>query len=441
MKKHLKPAAAILSAAISLSALSAPAYADDSFTFFFTFPSGSSDIYYDNQETEAVFFEDPITVDQFSKNYKPSLEGSSSSEGIFLSWNYAIGADYFSVYKYDPSQKKFLFVQRVYGTYFVDTDVESRSEYNYKISAHTESGEMSKISDTCRVKTGIIIGRPDIATRNDTITVSWKTTKSAEGYEIYYYKRKAAPNSFYVSYSGSDTVTHKGDFSWNAADQKFTKLYTTEKDSVTIKRDKAYDYYFKVRAYYTENGKKKYSGFSDILDSTSSPALMNGALGASKNTYSVISYRSDLNGWTQKISDADKKILDDFIAKNFTSDMTPFEKAQYAARYIHDNVDYASASQLNAISNISPVNAVFVKKTGQCYQYNSALASLLAYMGYDIRLCNGYRGYDSSDRWPHTWCEITLDGIRYVVDAGNKKDGLYNFCIPYGNTQKYLLDQ
>ncbi|MCM1382309.1 MAG: arylamine N-acetyltransferase, partial [Muribaculaceae bacterium] len=274
------------------------------------------------------------------------------------------------------------------------------------------------------------------------ITISWNKNSKADGYEIYYYKKKAGKKNFHTSYSSEGAVayTESPESLKKAEQQEFKKLKTTTETSYAIKRDKNYSYYFKIRAYQNKDGKKVYGDFSGVSSTTSSVSLFNGAKGKSKSTVPVISYRSDVSEWTMNISAADKKTISDFMKKHFTSGMSDYDKAVYLADYIHYNVDYASAEGLNKISNLSCVQAAITNKTGQCYQYNGALAEFLAYMGYDVRLVCGYRESQlTGNRISHYWCEITLDGVKYVLDAGNKKDGLYNFCLPYECTNGYVV--
>ena len=122
--------------------------------------------------------------------------------------------------------------------------------------------------------------------------------------------------------------------------------------------------------------------------------------------------------------------------------MSDFEKMKYLTEYIHYSVAYADDSGMRKIANMSCIQAAVVNKTGQCYHYNGALAEFLAYMGYDVRLVCGYReSAYSGNRISHYWCEVTLDGTTYVIDAGNQKDGLYTLCLPYKCVDGYVVNQ
>lgn len=388
---------------------------------------------------------------EFSKNLKPEFTAETTSTGIKIKWDTVNNADFFRIYKYDKSKKKYVKLTDVYSYFsgYTDTDVQSKTTYSYKIRVYqTKNGKDigSKLSDAVSVTMPIMPGDIDVYVTSKKIKLSWDKNKYADGYEVYYNKVKVTKKdkkSFFSSYGSGGSFSYHEDNEgyYKAVNGNFKKLKTTTSTSYSFNRDKNYKYYFKLRPYELKNGKKVYGEFSSVKASTGSDALFNGALGKSKSSLKVISYRSDVKEWTMSISAADKKIMDNFAAKHFKKTMSPYEKAQYLADYIHYNVNYATDADLNKISGLTCVNAVFNKKTGQCYQYNGALAEFLAYMGYDVRLVCGYRGYDKNNRWSHYWCEITLDGTKYVIDAGNQKDGLYNFVMPYECTDKYLLNQ
>lgn len=391
-------------------------------------------------DRDAYWFLDYPVPEKFSESLVPSFTAKAAADGVELNCDYVLDADRIRIYRYDAKKKKYVFLADSYSTYYCDKTARSLTSYSYKIRIYS-GNKKSKMSDAVKVKTPLMTGAANVAVSNSAIKISWKKNPKADGYEVYYYKAKAGSRkNFYTSYSV------KGTFSYNEKDgnlskiakKEFKKLKSTKETSYSIKRDKNYNYYFKVRAYKNKDGKKVYSEFSDISASTCSASLFNGAKGKSKSTVPVISYRSDVNAWTMKISAADKKVMDDFMKEHFTSGMSDYDKAVYLADYIHYNVDYAY--DLSKASNMSCIQAAITNKTGQCYQYNGALAEFLAYMGYDVRLVCGYReSMMSGNQISHYWCEITLDGTKYVIDAGNKKDGLYNFCLPYECVSGYIV--
>lgn len=415
--------------------------------------SVSADNYFDISEEEAAMEPavepetewDYTEPENFSEKLVPTFKAEAASDGVALKCDYVYGADFIRIYRYDANKKNYVFLADSHSTYYCDKTAKSLTSYSYKIRMYTSGGKKSKLSKAVKIKTPLLSGSANVAVSSSKIKISWNENDKADGYEIYYYKEKAgSKKNFYSEHS------NKGTFAYNEKignlekieKKEFKKLKSTKETSYSIKRDKNYNYYFKIRAYAAENGKKVYSEFSGISASTSSVSLFNGAKGKSKSAVPVISYRSDVGEWTMNISAADKKVMDAFMKEHFTSGMSDYDKAVYLADYIHYNVDYASESGLNKISNMSCIQAAITNKTGQCYQYNGALAEFLAYMGYDVRLACGYReSAYSGNRISHYWCEITLDGTKYVLDAGNTKDGLYNFCLPYECTDGYLLNK
>lgn len=457
MKKLKRTIAAVLAAA---TVLTVPAgvsaeeyffYYDGSDITFYIPPEQVT--YVQDEEEEPVAEDDDIDwtwyfdfdykePEKFSTSLVPTFTAEAVSNGVKLKCDYVDGADYIKIYRYDSKKKKYVFLADSYSTIYTDTTAKSLTSYSYKIRMYTNSGKKTKLSEAVKIKTPLLPGNANVAVSSSKITVSWNKNSKADGYEIYYYKKKAGKKNFHTSYSAEGTIAYSESPSSleKAEKQEFKKLKTTTETSYAIKRDKNYNYYFKIRAYKKEDGKKVYSDFSGVSATTSSASLFNGAKGKSKTTLPVISYRSDVSEWTMNISAADQRVIYDFMKEHFTSGMSDYDKAVYLADYIHYNVDYATAEGLNKISNMSCVQAAITNGTGQCYQYNGALAEFLAYMGYDVRLVCGYRESQlTGDRISHYWCEITLDGVKYVLDAGNKKDGLYNFCLPYECTNGYVV--
>ena len=115
--------------------------------------------------------------------------------------------------------------------------------------------------------------------------------------------------------------------------------------------------------------------------------------------------------------------------------MSAYDKAEYLSKYIHYNVKYAETNEdWNKISGVSPTKAIFELHTGQCYQYNAAFTLFLAYLGFDVRLIASYReSVYGGNRISHYWGEITLDGKKFILDAGNTNTSLYYFAVPYEN--------
>ena len=120
--------------------------------------------------------------------------------------------------------------------------------------------------------------------------------------------------------------------------------------------------------------------------------------------------------FTIKLSDKDIAIIEQFAAEHFDADDTLAEKLYKTHQWIHYNVDYAYAGEKwNEIVNLSYVDAIFNHKKGQCVQYNGAMASVLAYYGFDVYMVRGW----TSPGTQHFWTEVNLNGKTYKVECGN----------------------
>ena len=437
--KLRKVAAAILAAAMMLSVpatVSALSWADEDIPLE------------DAEEVEEDWGWGGSTAKSFSTSLKPEFTATAGAEGIIIDWDYIRNADSYRIYRYNEKTKKYAKIgeARWFDENFYDTDIKTGTTYSYKIRAYDEKGNASQLSDAKKATVNLTIRPLTVGVTSSKIKLSWAKNKNADGYEIWYYKNKiSSADKGYSSYTAiinpkklEDSYTYTYLDNCDQIDYKnatYKKLKTTSSTSYSMKRDKNYSYYFKLRAYYVKNGKKVYSAFTDIKLSGTAEALMNGAKGSAKTSVSVVSYRSDVANTTLTYSSADKKIMDDFAKKHFTSKMSAFDKAAYLSIYIHNNVKYAeSSSELSKISNVSPTKAIFEYKLGQCYQYNAAFTLFLAYLGFDVRLIASHRlSASSGNQISHYWGEITLDGKKFILDAGNKKDGLYYFAVPYEN--------
>lgn len=124
----------------------------------------------------------------------------------------------------------------------------------------------------------------------------------------------------------------------------------------------------------------------------------------------------ELVDFTFKLSDADIAIIEQFAAENFPANATLAEKLYITHQWIHYNVDYAYAgAKWNEIVNLSYVDAIFNHKKGQCVQYNGAMASVLAYYGFDVYMVKGW----TKPGTQHFWTEVELNGHTYMVETGN----------------------
>lgn len=145
--------------------------------------------------------------------------------------------------------------------------------------------------------------------------------------------------------------------------------------------------------------------------------------------------------YTYAMSKNDLSILKAFAKEHFTDGMSAAKKVAYTMQWIHSNVTYASSSaSWNKISGKSWVEAIFKYQTGQCVQYNGALACMMAYLGYDSSLVQGYRTSHYGSTWQHFWAQVEIEDTTYLMEAGNygKSGKWYYLCAKYSETKGYV---
>ncbi|MDE6148817.1 MAG: fibronectin type III domain-containing protein [Ruminococcus sp.] len=231
--------------------------------------------------------------------------------------------------------------------------------------------------------------------------LSWDKNTKADGYQIYW--------------CGGDTnsVPHNnqsGDC-WNER----TKLKTISVNTTTsfTKTDLSYkkNYHFKVRAYKKSGSTTIYSGWSNEECTIDTVNRLNAASLKTKNSYQIINTQGSKNtSSVYTLTSEEKTILANFAKKHFTSSMTAGEKVVYTAEWIRNNMTYGPIPTNSHSKNI------FVKKQGQCSDYNGALVEMMIYLGFDARLIMGYRSYGGQ----HFWGEVIIDGSVFLMEVGEK---------------------
>ena len=176
------------------------------------------------------------------------------------------------------------------------------------------------------------------------------------------------------------------------------------------------------------------------LDTTNIQTILNTVQRGETKRQITVYNRQKGNGaidFTIKLSDNDIKIIEQFAAEHFPENSTMAEKLYITHQWIHKNVDYAYAgAKWNAIVNKSYVDAIFNYKSGQCVQYNGAMASVLAYYGYDVYMVRGW----TRPGVQHYWTECNVAGKTYLVECGNlgkNGDSWQYFFKDYPNPGAY----
>jgi|GEM_PF-5936337 len=149
--------------------------------------------------------------------------------------------------------------------------------------------------------------------------------------------------------------------------------------------------------------------------------------------------------WRIYTSDKDVRLIED-ILKQFPKDATNLEKIFSVYKYIQGQFEYASGDLYTKIWSLSPLEAILNEHLAQCLQYNGAMAQVLAYMGYDVKLIEGMRGQgdyvndEVKSFWNHYWTELYIDGSTYLIEVGEPtKNWSGAFMVLYSDSDgRYL---
>jgi len=168
---------------------------------------------------------------------------------IKISYKKVTGAGGYVIYrstKSDKGFKKIGTVKKGSTTTFKDKKCKTGVKYYYKVRAYRKVSGKTRYGGYSKVKKGQTgLSKPTqnkpVLTGGDTAFLSWSRVSGAEGYIVYRAENKSG------TYKKVMTVSKGAQTSCEIAGQKNGKTY-----------------YYKVRAYFTLSGKKKYSPYSDI---------------------------------------------------------------------------------------------------------------------------------------------------------------------------------
>lgn len=262
-----------------------------------------------------------------------------------------------------------------------------------------------------------------VGKRTQAAIVKWQSVPYATGYEIW---------------RCSGTKASSADY----------KLITTVGGGAVSYLDALPDnssYCYKVRAVRTQPRGVLYSEFSTGRENWTKEAILQGAELVPHDTITVYNRQGkETTSYDVTLSEHDFEILAKFAAEHFPENATREDQLWITLQWIHKNVDYAYVGEKwNSIQGLSWVEAIFEKQRGQCVQYNGAFAAMMAYLGYDAQMVQGYRGTYPSNYWQHFWPEVVIDGKTYMMECGNygKSGNWYYFLCTYGETSKYICNQ
>ncbi len=216
------------------------------------------------------------------------------------------------------------------------------------------------------------------------------------------------------------------------------KYHTTKKKKYTIKKADTnnYGYIIEVMPSWKRirPNKGTYNNTHDIA------ALINSQTEYEEGKIDVINTKGEISyvHWTQTVSSKDKQIIAAFFESVYHGNYpSKLEMAKYALEWINKNITYAY--DYGSIENLSYVEAIFIKRKGQCLQYNGAFAAVLNYLGYKSRIIEGYRARGGVPSIQHFWCECYLDGHWYVCETGNygKNGNWKHFMKKYSEARGY----
>ncbi len=366
--------------------------------------------------TKTLNFKIKVTPVDYVSKYP-----STDRAGIYA---YGYGKyDYIQLYRYSSSSKKYVLIKNMKDGYYEDTGLKQLTVYKYKVRTAVKIdskkyyGEYKSFS----VRTLLTSPAVTLTTKKNSVSAKWSKNSKATSYILY-------KQNF-------ETGKTKKLGSFNSKTFKFTDKNVTN-----------YTEYFYYVIACRKSGSKTYKSQIDYEKGASSvnpESIVRGASlkpGTSFKEYDVQGSKTSLMR-TVQLSSSDIATLKKFAKKHFTSKMTSLDKVRFTLNWINKNVTYADKAELwNRASKMTFVDAVFNNNIGQCSHYNGAMCSMMKYLGYDVKLLKGYRTTYSGSKIQHFWTECTINGLTYVVEAGNYgRNGDWSYLLrPYKYTSGYM---
>lgn len=364
--------------------------------------------------TKEIIFE--IVLQNIEK-----FTASASAESVKLSWT-SIPCDEYRLYVYDNSKKKYVTVKKGTDSSYTHKNRKQLTTYKYAVKGvvYGENGTYTTKSMYLTVTTKPTTPTISLTKNNNTATLKWKKNSKVDGYVVY-------------------RMTN-----WSNELEKLKSIKDKNTVSWTNKGlSKSKDYYYVIRSYKKVDGKYIYSDYCVQKHIGPSDSRLDDAFLKTRKTIKVYNTQGKKSAlaFTISLSDSDIKILEKFAKKHFTEDMSREEVLRITLEWINRNVKYASGNLWYEISGMSYVEAIFTHKKGQCVQYNGAMAAMMAYLGYDVELIQGYRySRTTGEKWQHFWTEAEIAGNTYVFETGNYgKDKSWSYlCKKYSETFGYM---
>ncbi len=348
-----------------------------------------------------------------------------SYSSVYLTWDWLRNTDYYFIYRYDTDTQKYVYLAKTASCYYYDNKLSQYTAYKYQVVpvVYDSNGKVIK-GDTVYVSCRTLLKAPtiELTTLKSSVKINYKKNSKADGFVIY---RQRIDD--YSELKAIKTITS------NAAGSYTDK--SIDKNGV---------YAYCIRPYKSVNGEKVYGEYGSQYYTNDADAVLRGASLKSGTSFKVYNKQGKTTtSYTYTLSENDIKILKKFADKHFKKSMTEEEKLSYTLYWINENVTYALGDDWTKISGKSWVEATFKYKIGQCAQYNGAMAAMMVYLGYDAYVVQGYRGSYPSNYWQHFWCEVKIQGRKYLMETGNYgRSGYWSyFLAPYTYTSGYIVNR
>lgn len=180
----------------------------------------------------------------------PKLRASASGKTVKLNWNVSKGTSGYQIYRYDSKTKAYkrfkTIAKGTINSFSYKPGLNKTDTLKIRAYAMKKDGKSrlyGKFSSTVKVKTapGKTAITKAVSREKGQVTLQWKKTAGAEGYQIYRATSKSG------KYSRIKTIT------------KGTTLAYTNSKLASGKM-----YYYKIRAYRTNGKTRIYGGFSSV---------------------------------------------------------------------------------------------------------------------------------------------------------------------------------
>ncbi|MCQ4635331.1 Ig-like domain-containing protein [Anaerovorax odorimutans] len=168
---------------------------------------------------------------------------SASNTSVKVSWQKAVGAQKYQVYRATSKKGKFKKVATTSGASYTNKKLTTGKTYYYKVKAiaGSSTSAYTKVVSAKPVPKAPTKVKAKKASKTS-IKVSWKKVSKANGYKVY------------------RATSQKGKYK---AVKTITKGSTTKYTNKKLKKNKTY--YYKVRAYQKVKGKKVYGTYSKVV--------------------------------------------------------------------------------------------------------------------------------------------------------------------------------